>query len=298
MTSGMKRRTQRNTHLALATLVVGICTACGDDDDLMGMDSGDPSGATTSNGDDGDPSAGAGTAPSTAGDGDTSDGDALSDDFDDPGSLSAWTLREDVDGGPGNWDVLEIRDGRLRLRPTASGWYGNYVGPMLFKQIRGDFVVETSVRAAGLADPETPPSQLFNAGGLIVRDPGSRDGAQNWITHNVGRQQPEVGTEGKTTQGSESHLELRDGVHHGVLRICRVGSTFVLARRLGNEMSLHETHRFERGDLPETVQVGMMANGWNSADADPDTSVDPDVEVTFDYVRFWEPEDESDCLAQ
>jgi hypothetical protein len=283
--------------LPILALAVALCTACGDDVD--GVDSGDvtSSGETTGQ-DGGDATRGASTAPTTAGDGDTSDPmvDVLSDDFDDPGSLAAWTRREDAEGGAGNWEVLEINGGRLRLRPTASGWYEHHVGPMIFKLVTGDFVVETSVRAASPSDPEAPPSELFNAGGLIVRDPGSSDGSQDWITHNVGRQQPEVGTEGKSTRASQSHLELRDGVHHGVLRICRIGGTFVLARRLGNEMTLHETHRFDRGDLPDTVQVGMMANGWNSAGDQPDTSVAPDVEVTFDYVHFWRPQSEADCL--
>jgi hypothetical protein len=270
--------------------------ACGDDANEFDMTGTTPNGAATN----GETST-AGAATATTAGGDPEDPDdpigILSDDFDDPGSLVAWNRREAIEGGDGYIDRLAVEDGRLRLRPTASGWYAGYMGPMLFKRVAGDFAIETSVRAASLSSTDTAPTQLFNAGGLIVRDPGSVNGAQNWITHNVGRQQPEVGTEGKDTRDSASHLELVDGVHHGTLRICRIGSTFILARRLDNEGDLREMHRFERPDLPETLQVGMMANGWNSADEHPDTSVAPDVEVSFDYVRFWRPRNPADCLA-
>jgi hypothetical protein len=291
-------RTQRAVpHFAAMALATQLA-ACGDDTETIDTSAGATTGEDSVDG----PDTNGATTASTASDDDweppSGSDDGLSDEFDDPSSLDSWTRREDAEGGEGYWEVLEIANGRLRLRPTASGWYGNFMGPMLFKTIEGDFVVQTAVRAASLGDPETAPSQLFNSGGLIVRDPGSRDGAQQWITHNVGRQQPEVGSEGKDTRDSESLLELVDGPHYGTLRICRFGSTFVLARRLGNESDFREMHRFERGDLPDAVQVGIMANGWNSADAQPNTSISPDVEVSFDHVRFWQPQTEADCLVQ
>lgn len=277
--------------MSLTLMVLGS-GACGDDGNAAEADSG----STT--GDEGGP--GAGSHGEGSSDTAAESLDQLSDEFDQASSLDAWTLREEVDGGPSNWDVLDVDDttpGQLTMQPVASGWYGGYVGPMLFKHVTGDFAVETAVRASSLDDPETPPSRLFNAGGLIVRNPDSGSGVENYVVHNVGRQLSTVATEGKTTRDSGSTLELVDGIHHGRLRICRIGDSFLLTRRLDDESRFRQTHRYDREDLPDTVQVGLMANGWNASGGEPDTSVSPDVEVTFDYVRFWRPDGEADCLA-
>jgi hypothetical protein len=223
--------------------------------------------------------------------------DELSDEFDDPARLSQWTIRHEDEGTPNTIEELAVAGGRLLIRPLAGGWYGDYVGAMLYKPVSGDFIVETHVQTVSRADGSSPPSLPFNSGGLIVRDPASAPGNQNWLTNNVGFQSASVATEGKTTVGSHSELFLRNGTQSGILRICRFGSTFVLARRLEGEDAFIETHRFDRPDLPDQVQVGMMANGWNSTGGDPDTTQSADVDASFDYVRFWVPEAESDCLA-
>jgi hypothetical protein len=107
-----------------------------------------------------------------------------------------------------------------------------------------------------------------------------------------------VGSEGKTTVGSQSTLELVDGPFHGRLRICRVGSAIVLARMLDGETVWRVMNRYDRGDMPEDLQVGMIVNGWNSSGPEPDLSRAPDVEATFDYVRFAVPDGEAGCVAQ
>jgi hypothetical protein len=243
-----------------------------------------------------EPTVGDADAGGSAGDGSTEPVDEMSDEFDDPATLALWMQRDEVEGGPASIESLSIAEGLLQLRPTAGGWYNDYVGAMLYKSMSGNFIIETHVTAVSRSDPASPPTMPFNSGGLIVRDPASGPGAQNWIAHNLGFQSASVATESKTTIDSQSELFLVTGIHHGRLRLCRWDDTFVLARRLDGDPAFEETHRFERPDLGWQLQVGMMANGWNSTGSDPDTSVAPDVDVSFDYVRFWRPSGADDCV--
>lgn len=225
----------------------------------------------------------------------------LSDEFDDPATLPRWRRWHEVVGVDARHELLDIdqtNPGMLTLRPRAGGWFGGFEGPLLYKMLRGDFLVETSVQAAKVGDPGAPPDEAFNSAGLMVRDPAHGEGQANWIMYNVGRQQDDrVATEGKTTVDSQSTLELVDGANGGRLRICRLGSSFILARQLEGESQFTVTQRYDRSDLPGDVQVGMIANGWNSSEPQPDLSRTPDLEGTFDYVRFSVPSGEDACTA-
>lgn len=227
--------------------------------------------------------------------------DALSDELDDPATLSRWRLWHQVQGEDPRHtllDVAQTNPGMLTLRPRAGGWYGAYQGPLLYKMVRGDFRVETSVSAAKIGDPQAPPDEQFNSAGLIARDPEYGPGHDDWVMVNTGRQLGTlVGSEGKTTVGSQSTLELSEGPPRGQLRICRVGSGIVLARRLEGETAWRVMNRYDRPDLPEDLQVGMVATGWNTAEQDPDLGRTPDLEATFDYVRYALPSSEADCVA-
>ncbi len=227
--------------------------------------------------------------------------EGLSDELDDPASLSRWRQWDEVEGGERteHVDVGESNPGMLTLRPKAGGWYGRYAGPLVYKMVRGDFRVETWVSAAKVGNPEAPPDEQFNSAGLLARDPEFGPGHDDWVMVNVGRQAGTlVGSEGKTTVGSQSTLELVEGGFRGRLRICRVGGVIVLARMLEGETAWRVLNRYERSDLPRDLQVGMVATGWGSSAQEPDLSRTPDVEGTFDYVRFAVPSDEVGCVAE
>jgi hypothetical protein len=85
--------------------------------------------------------------------------DELSDELDDPGTLSRWRQWDEVEGGERteHVDVAESNPGMLTLRPKAGGWYGSYQGPLIYKMVRGDFRVETWVSAAKVGNGEVPP---------------------------------------------------------------------------------------------------------------------------------------------
>lgn len=225
----------------------------------------------------------------------------FSDEFDDASTLSSWMRGHEVEGRDAQYSVLDVDDsspGALTIVPTREGWFGDFDGPLLFKMIEGDFVVETLVRAGNTADENSAPTRFFNSAGLLVRDPMHAPGQEDWIMHNVGFQATFVGSEGKTTVGSQSMLTLVPGERQGRIRMCRFGDRFVLVRLLdGDTGGFMQTHEFMRPDLPDSLQVGLVANGWNSEGIEPDTTITPDLRASFDYIRLWRPTSPADCVA-
>lgn len=222
----------------------------------------------------------------------------LSDEFEDAASLSAWTILSEYEGLDLSHEALDIDQsspGKLTVIPLTGGWFESFMGPFLFKEVTGDFMVETLVIAGSRSNIDAPPTSFYNSAGLLVRDPASPP-VQNWVTHNVGMQSDiGVATENKSTVDSTSHLRLFPGLHQGRLRICRVGSVLIMARRLDDESEFIETTRYDLG-FPETVQVGLIANGWNSLWREPDFQQTPDLVAEFEYIRFYEILEESECL--
>jgi hypothetical protein len=217
----------------------------------------------------------------------------LSDEFDSAATISDWTLLHVATGAPARHSVLDIATttpGSLTMVPTAdNGWFEDDKGPFLFKSVTGDFVARTRVVAGRSGDPSQPPTQQFNSAGLLARNPASREGGgEDWLMYNVGFQDGRVGSEGKTTVDSGSTLFIVDGDHRAELVLCRVGSTFVMFRQNEGTTNLEETNRFDRADLPGTLQVGLIANGYGAT---------PDLTATFEWVRFAVPSSEADCTA-
>ena len=77
-----------------------------------------------------------------------------------------------------------------------------------------------------------------------------------------------------------------------------MGGVIVLARMLEGETAWRVLNRYDRGDLPEDLQVGMVATGWGSSGERPDLGRTPDIEATFDYGRFALPSSEADCVGE
>jgi hypothetical protein len=266
---------------AILFSLAALALACGDDPGGTAGAGGKAGGATTGGGNVGGDAGGQG-GQGVGGQGGTPAACAApSDEFDDPATLSCWTELDVLQGDPSQYTLLDIgatAPGYLSVEPTHTlGWYMGQDAVFLFKELSGNFVVETHVTTSDRAAPAQPPSQPFNSAGLLVRDPASGPGAENWLMYNVGFQQQFVGTEGKTTVNSQSVLTLNPGANAGRLRICRVGSDVHMLKWLDDENDWTLEHSFVRDDLPATLQVGMMADGYTNP---------PDLHARFDWVRF------------
>lgn len=215
---------------------------------------------------------------------------SLGDEFDDAATLKNWTvLKSGRDALQTKLDIGRTQKGWLALTPRANtGWYNDGVGPLLSKEIEGDFLIETRVVTRRTGAPDEAPRATYNSGGLIVRDPASAGRNQNWVVVNVGRQDPDTGTEVKSTVNSESKLELQRGAHTGRLRLARIGTTVYALKRLDGEDRWTQLKELERRDLPARVQIGLMANGWGAG---------ADVNVEYDYFRVSVPKAAADLTA-
>lgn len=229
---------------------------------------------------------------------DAPDLESLSDEFDDPAAFCAWRVLHEVEGTPStiqSLDVTYTEQGYLTLIPETSGWYADYTGPFLFKDIEGNFRADVSVTASSLTEPDSAPTLPFSSAGLLLRDPASVPGAQNWVMWDMGRQMVETGTEAKTTVNSQSQLFLTEDVASGVLRICRFGDMIDLALRDPETGAFAIVRSFRRTDFPAVLQVGLVATAWNGTAADPNTTVEPDLRARWDYFRVSELATQEDC---
>lgn len=219
--------------------------------------------------------------------------------------------------------TLSVTGGQLRMAPlsvTHTHWYADDHGPMIYKNVTGNFIVEIDVQVGRATDITQAPRGAYSAGGIVVRDPASSaPGNERWLMYNVGYQATAVAREAKTTRpgspGSVSTLYLipSGGVLSGKLRVCRQGGLFRFFHQLAGEpVFIEEAYEngttpmgngagqatpgvtvggviaFDRPDLPSTVQVGLIAGNY-----------DPPYEVRadFNHVRFGPLGADRDCTV-
>lgn len=98
----------------------------------------------------------------------------LSDEFDDPDTLTHWLRNETVEGWGGSkleqWDIATTTPGHMRLMPYASSWYEDFTGAYAYKEVTGDFVLTTRLDVTNRAGTGRPSSD-FSLAGLMVRAP-------------------------------------------------------------------------------------------------------------------------------
>lgn len=238
---------------------------------------------------------------------------------------SASTLSSYGDLYPSRHSIFDIgvtTAGALTLAPTLAlhtTWYSDDTGPLVYKTVGADFVVETAVTVTRVGSSAAP-SGNFNQAGLVIRDPATTyPGNARWIMYNVGHQDGRIAREAKWTRPSGggpslSTLYLNDtpgGSLTVQLRVCRFGGTFHFFHRHPSEGALIEEQFVTAstrvsgngagaatpgvsgaGPLRFTVpmatglQVGLLAGTWEAPH---------DVKGTFDYLRFGTVASFADC---
>ncbi|WP_197997296.1 putative Ig domain-containing protein [Gimesia panareensis] len=264
---------------------------------------------------------------------------ALSDDFENAATLTDWQRIYQTEGWSSDqletWDINQSQPGRMVLMPYTTVWYQDYRGPMVYKEITGDFVVTTQVHISdrdeiGDSDlDDVPNGSQYSLGGLMIRtprditnpevdwSPGSHqnDGTNNgenyvFFSLGWGSSGNQFQTETKTTRNSSSPLVLQNRGDNSVinLQIARIGdSVYTLFQIPGEDWGLN--NRYHRPDLPDTLQVGMVAyTDWTKAndydpfylnnnalhpggyDPTPFEDFQPDLVAGFDFIQFDRPE--------
>ncbi|HYE54337.1 MAG TPA: hypothetical protein VD996_05820 [Chitinophagaceae bacterium] len=232
----------------------------------------------------------------------------LNDEFSDNASLQGWQKLHTIENFPDKIRHFSVSEGTMKLQPFASGWYGDYQAPFLFKTVSGDFDVRARIKVSGRQD--SLPQSEWSLAGLMVRQAKQTTSAEwqpnqeNWLFFTTGIAEPK-GTpvfEVKTTNNSISNLKLRPAKAGWVeLRIVRVQASFILMYRYTSQEPWTIIERFYRPLLPYQLQVGINAySGWNEVPNDirKDPAIfnktllkDPtaDIWVEADYIRFSRP---------
>ena len=222
---------------------------------------------------------------------------ACNDEFQDVATLSDWGRLQATEGWHADqlhtWDINQTHAGRMVLQPSTAVWYEDYRGPLVYREIAGDFVITTELSVSdrddrGVSDPDVVPGDaLFSLAGLMIRTPRP-------ITHPATDWQPGSQHDDGTNQG-ENYVLLSLGYGQGAntfslavnttrnshaqweltplnptastikLQLARIGSSVITLYQFpGEAWRVHR--RYARPDLPHTVQVGMVAStDWAKA---------------------------------
>ena len=182
--------------------------------------------------------------------------------------------------------ALQLEGGELGLTPNRNTvWYQKDQGPGVVRMVRGDFKLSTSTRARKRTNPSTGVDAGYQFSGIIVRDPASDSmlSGENYVFSVVGYRGDYLSAETKTTvDGHSTVLGPAWPSSDADLRICRVGSTFSLHDRpySGSRTATGAWHlatRYDRPDLPEAVQAGLIAYAFTDAF---------DLHATFSHVAI------------
>ena len=229
----------------------------------------------------------------------------LSDEFDMPDSLANWKQVHKTEG----WNADQLakysaENGWLTMVPHTSTWYQDYRGVLVYKEVAGDFVVTTRIRATG-RDGKSAPRSMYSLGGLMLRTPRPdtratfQPGRENYVFLSLGTadQPGRFQFEVKTTQNSQSDLEkILAPSSDALLQIAKIGRSIILLRNDGNGWVVQK--QYDRQDMPPTLQVGLTVyTDYPSASRvsafDHNANVirggNPDLTAKFDYVRFRRP---------
>jgi hypothetical protein len=170
-------------------------------------------------------------------------------------------------------------DGALVMNLIGSViWFNADKGVLLYREVSGDFRATATVRTSKASDPSAPPGQdgSVQLAGLMARTEVPTENSVFIVSGSIGSS---TGLETKTTESSHS-IYIQRGLPTGgdaELRLCRIGSTFLLWwRHVDSNEDWTHMSTLDRKDMPQTLQVG--ANIY--------TDVVPDIVARFEHLTI------------
>lgn len=265
-------------RIAWPTWIALLAVACGDlpesltaeePDDGHGVPGAMPSAPEQT---DGLPGGTTRDAMSTSGE--DTDGDAPSPP--DMGSSTGETPIDPTDDFEGdslaNWSRVQpsaaeayVQDGALVIEPAAETvWYGEDTADLVYQLTYGNFMVTTPVDVAD--GNGSGPLPQYRFAGPMLRDPYGA--LEDYVFVALGVGATEAMVEAKSTNDSVSDYfgpTWNDTVAE--LRLCRIGPTITALARVP-DADWETIATFERADLPDDLQYGMMAYSNTTAAGD------------------------------
>ena len=174
---------------------------------------------------------------------------------------------------------LSIDRGALVMDLVGSViWFNADKGVLFYREVTGDFRATATVRTAKSSDPSAPPGQdgSVQLAGLMARTEVPAENSVFIASGSIGQS---TGLETKTTEDSRS-IYIQRGLPTGgdaELRLCRIGSTFLLWwRHVDTTEAWTHMSTLDRQDMPATLQVG--ANIY--------TDGVPDITARFEHLTI------------
>jgi hypothetical protein len=208
-------------------------------------------------------------------------------------TMPADTLDDSFDGSSldASWTVLHpskvtvsVTGGALHLIPTMTGgpnvWFDAGEGPLVYKEVTGDFDVQTTITVRDPANTSNPPPTQYRLAGILARDPAGSPASSNTVHVALGAGAAVQGTcyEYKSTDDSSSTwVATPTASASAQLRLRRSVNTVEMYWRAVSGDSWTMIQSFNRPDLPATLQIGPMIYSVDSP---------PSIEALFDEIVF------------
>jgi len=180
--------------------------------------------------------------------------------------------------------TISVSGGALHLTPTATGapdiWFNSGEGPLVYKEVTGDFVVQATLTTRDPAMTANPPPPQYRLAGILARDPSSTPASSNTVHVAIGAGSSGQGTsyEYKSTDDSVSDWAATPTASpSGQVRLRRTGATIDMSWRPDALASWTVIQTFNRPDLPATLQVGPMVYSVEAPAS---------IEALFDDIDF------------
>ena len=228
----------------------------------------------------------------------------LSDEFTDGATTANWQRLNDTEGWNADkleaFDIDSTNPGNMHLMPFSSTWYMDLVGPLTFKEVTGDFIATVHLDIKRRDNQPGRPHAYFSLGGIMMRaarpitaaapQPNApmyerlpwppSEYSSDWTPdgedylffsagHSIGYPADQWNIQVKNTDNGQTTLyHTAQGIPAGTgvmtLQVVRMGASFLLLRQHGEGEWIVE-NRYERPDLPETIQLGISAyTDWAS----------------------------------
>ncbi len=231
----------------------------------------------------------------------------LNDEFTSHLTLEKWKTHHQTEGFPSFIDKVEIsKDETFLLIPESTAWFGEFHrGPFYFKEVEGNFTVITKLKVTG--KKSLSPKVKYSLAGLMLRAPRPENtdknakGFENWMFLSTGcaTKKGEPQFESKNTIKGKSKLKVFPSKQGWIsIAISRVGNTFYQSYKYENDKKWTLLRVIERNDMPNKLQVGMLAytDFWSVAfkymfnRKKYNTKAikgKPDLIANFEYIHFY-----------
>jgi hypothetical protein len=169
------------------------------------------------------------------------------------------------------------------LSRAENVWWKNWRGPFFYSYVRGDVDVSVRVSARKASSPEDQLDRGYQFGGVMLRDPMGQKvlSNENYVFNVVGYRGDALQVETKSTVGGWSDVQGHPWLSGDAeLRVLRVGGKFTLFARSIGEKEWKKLVEYDRPDLPEILQVGIIAYAYSA------WSGEHDLRANFEHLEL------------